>query len=96
MNLHKRQCKSKTYQEWLLLCNLNLQQLSHQRPYKDYGLELEAWTLSADVEKKKKKAVIAARSLSELLDGVKLRNKLMKNVILAELSKDTGMNKLLE
>ena len=41
-------------------------------------------------------AVIAARSLPELLDGVKLRTKVIKDVTLAELNKDTGMNKLLE
>ena len=51
--------------------------------------------MSTDVEKKKQ-AVIAARSLPEFLDGVKLRNKVMKDVTLAELNKDTGMNKLLE
>ena len=53
----------------------------------DYRLELEAWT---DVVEKKQ-AVIAARSLAEFFYGVKLRN-----VTLAELNKDTGMNKLLE
>ena len=58
-------------------------------------LELEAFTLSADV-KKKKQAVIAARSLHEFLDGVKLQNKVMKDVTLTEPNKDTGMNKLLE
>ena len=66
-----------------------------QVPFKDYRLELEAWTLSTDVEKKKQ-VVIAARSLPEFLDGVKLRNKLIKDVTLAELNKDTGVNKLLE
>ena len=66
-----------------------------QVPFEDYRLELEDWTLSIDVEKKKQ-AVIAARSLPEFLDGVKLRNKVMKDVTLAELNKDTGMNKLLE
>ena len=64
-----------------------------QVPFEDYRSELEAWTLSADVEKKQ--AAIAAR-LPEFLDGVKLRNKVMKDVTLAELNKDTGMNKLLE
>ena len=58
----------------------------------DYRLELEAWT---DVVQKKQ-AVIAARSLAELFDGVKLRNNVMKDVTLAELNRDTGMNKLLE
>ena len=67
-----------------------------QVPFQDYRLELEAWTLSTDVEKKKQ-AVIAARPLPEFLDGVKLRyNKVIKDVTLAELSKDTGMNKLLK
>ena len=42
-----------------------------QVPYEDYRLELEVWTLSTDVERKKQ-AAIAARSLPELLDGVKL------------------------
>ena len=42
-----------------------------QVPHEDYRLELEAWTLSTDVEKKKQ-AVVAARSLPELLNGVKL------------------------
>ena len=51
--------------------------------------------MSTDVEKKKQ-AVIAARSLPEFLDSVKLRNKVMKDVTLAELNKDTGMNKCLE
>ena len=41
-----------------------------QVPFEDYVLELEAWTLSTDIEKKKQ-AVIAARSLAEFLDGVK-------------------------
>ena len=51
--------------------------------------------MSADVEKKQ--AVIAAiRSLPQFLDGVKLRNKVMKDVTLPELNKDAGMNKLLE
>ena len=36
------------------------------------------------------------RYLPEFLDGVKLHNKAMKDVTLAELNKDTGMNKLLE
>ena len=66
-----------------------------QVPFKGYRLELEVWTLSTDVEKKKQ-AVIAARLLPEFLYGVKLRNKVMKDVTLAELNKDTGMNKLLE
>ena len=66
-----------------------------QVPFEDYRLELEAWTLSTDVEKEKQ-AVIAARSLPAFLDGVKLRNKVMKDVTLVELDKDTGMNKLLE
>ena len=61
--------------------------------FKDYRLEPETWTLSTDVEKKKQ-AVNAARSLLEFLNGVKLRNKMMKDVTLAELKKDTGMNKL--
>ena len=64
-------------------------------PFEDYRLGLEAWTLSTDVEKKKQ-AVIAARLLPEFLDGVKLRNKVMKDVTLAEFNKDTGMNKLSE
>ena len=51
--------------------------------------------MSTDVEKKKQ-AVIAARSLPEIPDGVKSRNKVMKHVTLAEVNKDTGMNKLLE
>ena len=34
--------------------------------------------------------------MPEFLDGVKLRNKVMKDVTLAELNKDTGMHKLLE
>ena len=46
--------------------------------------------------RRKKLAVIAARSLPEFLDGVKLRNKVMKDVALAKLNKDSGMNKLLE
>ena len=66
-----------------------------QVPFEDYRFEPEAWTLSTEVEKKKQ-AVIAARSLPEFLDGVKLRNTMMKDVILTELNKDTGMNKLLE
>ena len=52
---------------------------------------------STDVEKKKQ-AVTAARSLPELLvSNYEIRNKVhvMKYVTLAELSKDTGMNKLL-
>ena len=64
-----------------------------QVPYKDYKLELEAWTLQTDVEKKKQ-AVIAARSFPELLDRVELRNKVMKDVTLSELNKDTDKNKL--
>ena len=40
-----------------------------QVPFEDYRLELEAWTLSTDVEKKRQ-AIIAARSLLEFLDGV--------------------------
>ena len=62
-----------------------------QVPYGGYKLELEAWTLSTDVEKRKQ-AVVAARSLPELLHSVKLRSKFMKDVTLAELNKDTGMN----
>ena len=56
-----------------------------QVPFEDYRLELEAWTLSTDAEKKKQ-AVIAVRSLSEFLNGVKLRNKVMKDVTLAKLN----------
>ena len=52
--------------------------------------------MSTDVDKKKQQAVIAERSLPELLDGVKLRNKVMTDVTLAKLNKDTGTNKLLE
>ena len=51
--------------------------------------------MSTDVGKKKQ-AVTAARSLPEYLDGVNVCNTVMKDVTLAELNKDTGMNKLLE
>ena len=61
--------------------------------HEDYRLKLaresETWTLSSDVEKKKE-AVNAARSLPQFLGGVKLRNKLMKDVTLAELNKKTN------
>ena len=50
-----------------------------QLPFKDYTLEVEAWTLSTHVEKKKQ-AVIAARSLLKFLDGVKLHKKVIKSV----------------
>ena len=71
-----------------------LPKTNNQVPFEGYRLELEAWTLSTDVEKKQ--AVIAASLLPEFFYGVKLLNKVMKYVTLAELNKDTGMKKLLE
>ena len=64
-------------------------------PYEEYRLELEAWTISSDVDKKKL-AVIAARSLPEQVDGVRLRSRVMKEITLAELNTDHGMEKLFE
>ena len=54
-----------------------------QVPFKDDRLELKDWTLSTDVEKKKQ-AAIAARSLPEFLDGVKLHNKVIKDATSAD------------
>ena len=58
-------------------------------------MELEAWTISSEVEKKKL-AVIAARSLPEQVDGIRLRSRVLREITLTELNKDTGMEKLFE
>ena len=46
-------------------------------PYDEYRLELEAWNLSTELDKKKV-AVAAARSLLEHVDGIRLGSRVLK------------------